>query len=205
MSTPYPYHRVSLPSDLDNESNGKLAAPQLVRVFFAGLAGGKGAWGQAHHAAYRSWFWLCTMFAAANPGCYLTVTSVADAYRTYWIQLSEFDRRYTTAYNPLKTYITNSRVFLGKRYYLRRGFAPMSSPGMSNHGWGLAFDVQWFNPLTNRLEPIYGLNVAWQFLSDNALDYGFSWETDETWHIRYWAGDDTPIKIINLEAFFNQG
>lgn len=109
-------------------------------------------------------------------------TSRADTYRTYQEQVALFTSRYTMTPLPGRP----SKVWDGRRWWLRPGMATAAVPGTSNHGLGLAVDI-W---------SASGERLDW--LEANALTYGFSWEFTsgaEPWHIRYYRGDDIPPAV----------
>ena len=192
----YPITAVVRPSSLVSASNGALPADQLVDVVFAGVGTGR-----LHRQTARAWKAL-VVAVKAQFGVTLTVTSLADAYRIYAIQKSAF----LTRMEPVSyaTYLLTSTSrrrrwsYMGQTYWrLRPGFAACATPGTSNHGWGLALDVQvLFADGTKRA--LYG-SVVWSWLLVNAVVYGFSWESDETWHLRYFAGDATPAAVLKFE------
>lgn len=115
---------------------------------------------------------------ATRDGYTLTVTSAADAFRTYDIQERIFEDRYTA------TYLTGrpSKVWNGRRYYLKPGQATAAVPGTSNHGRGLAVDIKnaggfsgSFYKWMAQTGPLYGfsntegrsINEPWHWVSDN--------------------------------------
>lgn len=58
-----------------------------------------------------------------------------------------------------------------------------ANPGTSNHGWGVAFDMNW------------GRYASWLWLRNNAARYGFIFDVPgENWHITYqenmWGRND---------------
>lgn len=75
---------------------------------------------------------------ARNAGWNLTITSPADAFRTYAIQERIFRERYTTF--PL--WGRPTKRWQNKTWYLLPGKATAAVPGTSNHGKGLAVDIK---------------------------------------------------------------
>ena len=137
------------------------------------------AGGKLHHCAADAWESMVA--AALIDGIKLKPTSLGDLYRTYESQLAGFKSRYVTT--PIEG--QSSRTFVGVKWYLRKGMAPMAAPGTSNHNLGIAVDVANAN----------GVTLKW--LEANALGFGFSWEIQsEPWHIRYVAGDATPARVV---------
>lgn len=74
---------------------------------------------------------------AAVLATYGWVVTLTDAYRDYATQERIFRQRYTTTYLPGRP----SKMWLGKRWYLKRGYAAAATPGTSNHGFGITVDV----------------------------------------------------------------
>jgi len=137
------------------------------------------AGGKLHHCAADAWESMVA--AALIDGIKLKPTSLGDLYRTYEGQLAGFKSRYVLT--PIEG--QSSRTFEGKKWYLRKGMAPMAAPGTSNHNLGIAVDVANAN----------GVVLKW--LEANALEFGFSWEIlSEPWHLRYVAGDATPARVV---------
>lgn len=173
----YPKSPVKLPSDLKNVTAGKLPDKLLREIE------GKG---KLHHLAADAYE---AMDAAANvDGIDLSPTSRADTYRSLETQEYGFYQRYTDKPKP-KMMKQKPRVYKGKLWYLKKGFAPMAVPGTSNHNWGIAIDIA--NASGKRLE----------WLIKNEHKFGFSHELDsEPWHIRYVAGDDVPQLVKEWKA-----
>ena len=56
---------------------------------------------------------------------------------------------------------------------------------------------------------ITSIAKVWAWVKDNAESFGFSWEGAregqpgwEPWHLRYVAGDKTPARVLDMQAFF---
>ena len=108
-------------------------------------------------------------------------TSANDCYRSYSTQMVAWNQRMTTVPQAGKT----PRVFQGKNWWLKDGFAPIAQPGKSNHNWGISVDVS--EASGARLE----------FMKATALDYGFSWELDsEPWHVNCYNADVIPALVL---------
>ena len=169
MSNLLPIVKVKLPADLVGVDPGKLAPTLLVKV-----AGG----GQLHHLAAKSW--TAMVAKATADGVVLKPTSAGDLYRTYESQKKGFLQRYSL--EPTGT--TTTRTFEGKTWYLKKGVAPLATPGKSQHNLGLAVDVANAN----------GKILVW--MKANIAAFGWSWELqEEPWHIRYVAGDVLPAIV----------
>lgn len=116
--------------------------------------------------------------AAARDGFTVTITSAADAFRTYAVQERIFRERYTTTYLAGRP----TKVWNGRTYWLRPGMATAAVPGKSNHGYGIAVDIASVGGFGSRF-------YAW--LLDNAPLYGWSnaegRSIGEAWH---WVNDN---------------
>lgn len=163
-----PIVKVVQPSDLKGVTAGKLPPALLVKV-------GRG---KLHHLAANAWNALVAK--ATADGIVLKPTSSGDLYREY-----EFQKRgFLARYQLVPTKHGRPRTFEGKTWYLKKGFAPMATPGSSMHNLGLAIDV------ANASGPI----LKW--MKNNILDFGFSWELqEEPWHIRLVCGDKIPEPV----------
>jgi LAS superfamily LD-carboxypeptidase LdcB len=186
-----PVVAVKKPADLANQRNGKLTPCVLAPVMFAGVGHSS-----LHPLAKRAWDAL--VIACHNEtGVSLTATSVADAYRTYDRQESLFRRRYRDTYNPL-TCSTAFKLWNGVKWWQLRGTAMAAVPGTSNHGWALAVDSAIWTGSAN-----VGINtnrVSWAWMLAHAVEFGWSWEVQsEPWHIRYYAGDNVPKRVLEIE------
>lgn len=175
-----PIVRVALPSGLVGVSNGQLRDDQLVAI----------PGGRLFATAARAW--AAMVKAAAAEGIVLKPTSSVDTYRDLAHQTSGFQNRYVQVFDAVRCKGLDdrgNRNWKGVRWYLKKGFAAMATPGTSNHGLGLAIDVD----LTDsRVLP---------WLLANAQAFGFSWESqDEAWHIRYVAGNITPRRVLEVEG-----
>ncbi len=211
------YVPVVMPADLKGQQNGKLGPCSITSVYFPGVGHLS-----MHPAAARSWN-LMAALAHAQIGVTLSTTGT---YRTYDQQLRLFMARYTDSYLPLRNVTSSQRTWQGKTWYLRRGNAPCAVPGTSNHGWALAIDTA---IAKSTFDPAVGKNVTkvvgitsdlrmWKWLVENAVSFGWSWEGTkvaptwmpgqpaaagwEPWHLRYVAGDQTPQRILDIEAWF---
>lgn len=115
---------------------------------------------------------------AVKDGYNLTITSAADAFRTYAIQERIFRDRYTTTYLPGRP----TKRWNNVTWYLKPGQATAAVPGTSNHGKGLAVDVRnaggfggSFYQWMSQTGPLYGwsnsegrsINEPWHWVNDN--------------------------------------
>ncbi len=148
--------------------------------------------GRLHHLAARAW---TTMRSAAHgEGVALNPKFVPNAYRALTEQERLFRERYraedTVEGNRLRIQGRPHRVWHGKRWYQRPNTAVAAVPGTSNHGWGLAVDV-------DSVE----LEGRRSWLERNAQRFGFSWELQsEPWHIRYVRGESLPRAVLAGEG-----
>ena len=171
-----PVTEVKLPKDLKGATNGRLPEVLLRPITPSG---------KLHHLAARAWEALHDAAMQAEGTKPFKPTSSADAYRSAEQQLAGFMSRFVEKDTGTGT----TRTYKGKKWFLKKGMAPMASPGTSNHGWGLAVDVWSAN----------GARLDWML--QNCEKYGFSWEVQsEPWHIRYVAGDNVPQTVLDFEA-----
>ncbi len=184
----YPVSKVVLPTDLVGASNGHLTS-QLVSYPFDGKRTA-----QTHSLTARA---FKAMYAACweDTGTVLTIVSTGDAYRSFDQQLAVFKQRYTTTPVAGSKSIRN---WNGQTWYLKLGFAQVSTPGNSNHGLGLALDVAaWTGSHVAGISS----SPAWHWLLANAAAFGFSWEVQtEPWHLHYFTGDNVPPRVLAFEA-----
>ena len=164
--TNYPVKKIVMPKDLAHALNGIIPANLLRKIGPTN--------GQLHYSAATAW--NCLKMAAYFDGISL---DHVGAYRSLKQQTALFKQRYSLTLESRMI----TRIWMGKTYYLRDGFAPSSSPGMSNHGWGLAIDVA--NCSGDRLK--------W-LLDGNAKKFGWYWQVKngpqaEAWHLQYVCGD----------------
>jgi len=190
MAIEYPVKDVILPSDLKGQENGKLD-PKILRDIEPH--------GKMHRLAAKSWKAMC--INAKKDGVILTHVG---AYRPYEDQLKLFMDRYVKGDSGDPRKIT--RKFDNATWMLKAGLAPAGSPGTSNHGWGLAIDAALM--VAGKLVNITGdpdgkgpLKSGVDWLMDNAIPHGFSWEIKsgsqaEAWHIRYFCGDNLPELVL---------
>lgn len=162
---------VKLPADLKGVTPGKLPENLLVKI-----EGG----GKLHWLAAAAWNAMDEK--AKADGIELKPTSAGDTYRTYESQLAGFKQRYQLE----DTGTGSTRTFEGKKWFLKKGMAPLAAPGSSQHNLGIACDV------ANAAEP---KRIQW--LIDNVKTFGWSWEVvpEEPWHIRYVCGDNPPPAV----------
>lgn len=130
--------------------------------------------------------------AARADGVVLKPTSAADTYRSVDNQLALFKGRYAVDGQCGKCKTCPGFERRCKKCNANgQPVATAACPGASNHGWGLAVD------LDLRDGPHI---LAW--LEANARAYGFGWETvpEEPWHIRYFVGDAVPAAVLAFEG-----
>lgn len=172
--------------------NGNLGPCDLQSVFLAGV--GNGA---LHPYTARAWTAM-SLVCAAETKATLTATSVADTYRSYAQQEAVFRQRMLPIYDPVRC-TTTTRIWNGKKWWLRRRMSPVATPGTSNHGFGIAIDAAVWSD--GKIKPLEG-SVAWSWVLANAVSFGFGWELQsESWHIRHLAGDAVTQRVLDVEAF----
>jgi hypothetical protein len=173
---------VKQPADLKGIEPGKLPG-HLLRP--ARGEGGKPC-GQLHWLAAAAWSAMCE--AAEKDKVILKPTSAGDTYRTYASQLNAFLTRYQK--EPVAG--ASTRTFEGVKWYKKSPkLASLAAPGTSQHNSGLAVDVH-----------TAGEPKRLQWLVDNVLKFGFSWEVvpEEPWHLRYTEGDNPPQAVREYMA-----
>lgn len=167
----YPYKKLVVPAKLleNGVLNGKLPAALLSPL----LCGGK---------MYRP---VAKKFnemyeAALVDG--VELRNIGD-YRSFEQQLALFKQRYSLVDEGRKPQIT--RTYKGETWYLKKKMSPSATPDPtgkngSNHGWGLAIDLDVTKVKTAR------------WLMKNAPTYGFYLQGDnpesrefELWHWQF--------------------
>jgi D-alanyl-D-alanine dipeptidase len=120
---------------------------------------------------------------AKADGIVIKPTSAGDCFRSIDQQLKGFLSRYSQT----DTGTGKTRTYQGKKWYLKKGMAPLAAPEddpnkCSRHMLGIAVDVANAN----------GKILEWMKL--NLKDFGMSWEVlpDEPWHIRLVVSSPTP-------------
>lgn len=161
--------KLTPPADVAGHKPGRLPESLLPKV-----DGGRLHWLAANA-------WKAMKAAAAADGIELKPTSAGDLYRSYDSQLAAFKQRYVETEIPGQS----TRTFEGKKYWLKKGMAPLAAPGTSQHNSGLAVDVHTAS----------GPRLQWMIA--NCVKFGFSWEVvpEEPWHIRYTEGDNVPEAV----------
>lgn len=187
---------VPLPAGVSWTLNGQVPASMLRQITIGGTVI------DGHRAALKALDLMAADCFRAT-GAQLRLVSAGDDYRTLAMQLIPWNDRMLPYYDENVT-TTTTRTYQGKTWWLKKGKAPISSPGGSFHGLAIAFDVCWVGPTG---QPLYVLShkTGWAWLLANAARYGFLWEysnpvTPEPWHIVYVAGDATPEAVAAAEA-----
>ena len=160
----YPYKKLVVPAALQGVPNGKLSGKILRPVKCGGQMYVEAA--EAFNRMYDQ---------ASQSG--IKLRNVGD-YRSFEAQLGLFKQRYSKTDHGRKPTVT--RTYEGATWYLRPGMAPCSTPGKSNHGLGLAID----------LDVTTAKVLDW--LCANAPTYGFYLQSDdpkspefEAWHWQF--------------------
>jgi LAS superfamily LD-carboxypeptidase LdcB len=189
MGQPYPYKKVLVPAELANYPNGKLPSHVLDD-----LSGG----GELYK--YAAVAFNVMRKEAQEAGIHLK--NIGD-YRPYERQLALFLDRYGIFPTGRVPQIT--RVWEGRTYFLRQGKSPSATPGTSNHGLGLAIDL---DTTDSRV-------LSW--LCYNAPKYGFYLQGPpsyfgrknpeyEPWHWQYCLGSTfTPLVQKRVLEFVMAG
>lgn len=166
-----PVKPLKVPAALKGVENGKLPDELLHRVKCGGHM-----WTEAAKKFNEMWT------KAQADG--IELKNIGD-YRPYAAQKQLFLDRYQRTESGRVPQIT--REWNGSTWYLKKGKSPSGVPGTSNHGWGLAIDIDVTNP------------KVYKWLVDNGPNYGFYLqgpkERDgkpnpefEAWHWQYCAG-----------------
>jgi LAS superfamily LD-carboxypeptidase LdcB len=190
--TTYPVLPIIMPTDLTGQKNGYVVSAVLRTIQ-------KPSGKLEQHAATA---WNCLQLAAYFNG--LTLNQVG-AYRSYAQQLALFNTRYSTTDMGRKPQVT--RIWQGKKYYLKPGKAPCATPGNSDHGLGLAIDCANCYEGSALLTWLLGDG----FMTCQALLYGFTWAVSdpknpnfEPWHLQYVPGDNyTQATLDAIKVFPN--
>lgn len=167
-----------LPSGLDPARNGQLNAADLVVV------GDKGLLHKQAALAFNA-----LVFAARVERKLPLSYTYGGLYRTYGQQVSTFSMRYTqvTRVTYLLTSSGKRRTWEGRYYRLNAGMAPSATPGTSNHGMAIAWDMA-RGDSPSSVVSITDADHAW--LVTNVHRFGWSYESQvERWHVRYVQGD----------------
>ena len=199
MSITLPITPLVMPSTLRGQQNGKLPPELLTEIGVPGAVMERTA-----ARAFRAM--LAEMRAGGfNP-------RQVGHYRTFQQQLNLFLSRYQEA--SLSTFNSTagahrkqwndapkhgySSIYWVKKLINGKYPATASTPGFSNHGWGLAADLAEEYDTDSTPDPIRSQWVTW--LVNNARRYGISAELQsEPWHWRYVAGDAIPQAVLDFE------
>jgi hypothetical protein len=178
----YPYKKLALPKEVEKVGNGKLTPKMLKKVKTGGVM-----WTEAADA-------FNLMYDAALAAGF-KLRNVGD-FRPFEGQLSMFKDRYSEKDLGRKPQVT--RKYEGKTWYLKPGKAPSSTPGNSNHGFGLAIDLGY--ETKGALTSMGGKCLEW--MCANAPKYGFYLQGSdpkspefEAWHWQYVCGDTPPAAV----------
>ena len=181
-----PVRPVVLPAVCQKYPNGLIPQDEMVQV---DPSLGRFGWLVAPAARAQR----AMVAAAAAAGFTLRATGY---YRSLADQEALFRSRYTPHLVPP-----------GKRWRLRfwrknPGVASAATPGTSNHGLGLAGDFAEETDGDPGAEGLTGALLDW--LEANVVSFGYSWEpgidVSEPWHLRYFAGDVIPARVLAFEA-----
>lgn len=169
----YPVKKCVVPKELAKFENGKLP----LRVLWPLKGGGKlyKPAAKRYNEMYR---------AAKKDG--VTLLPSARGYRSYVEQLGLFMDRYSD--KPTGRVPKVTRTFQGKTWWLKRGKSPCATPGTSNHGYGLAQDIDLSAPNVFpwlfAWAPTYGFYLA----SKPVLADGSRNPEYEAWHWQWCEG-----------------
>lgn len=175
MTETYPIGKVSVPIVLRLQGNGYIKTDQLAPVRDGGVL-------YKSAAVAFNFMWSEAEKVGVNLNNWGT-------YRPYDKQLQMFLSRYSETPTGRDPVITAR--WQGRTWWLRKDVPPCAVPGTSNHGWGMAIDVNYYG---NRLE----------WMRERAPLYGFKWEVGpdskywEPWHLIYTQGSGYTLWVSNL-------
>lgn len=179
------------PSTLKGAKAGELGPCQMRSVHFPGVGDRS-----LERNTADAWEAMATV-CKGETGYQL---STVGAYRSKARCIEMFYERMLPRYNPLTTTTTTRTGPDGKKWYLKRGMAPVAGftngEPDSNHAWGLANDTsiwmrawdvklkqtRWMQVgITSReatyVDKVTGkTRIVWDWIVDNAEHFGFSWE-----------------------------
>jgi hypothetical protein len=122
-----PVKKLRVTPQLKAWGNGRIPDSELFTIVGGGRLYGPAA------------FWWNVMADEARKAR-VDLRGVSAGYRSYASQEALFLQRYST--RPTGRIPQVTRKWNGVTFYLKRGMAPCSSPGLSPHGWGLAQDIE---------------------------------------------------------------
>lgn len=150
---PEPVKAVRLDAKLKRWGNGRLPETAL-----SSLKGG----GRLYTPAAKQYN---AMYEAAQKDG-VVLSPVATGYRSFAAQEALFFQRYSPKPTLRRPRVT--RLYQGKKWYLKRGMSPSATPGTSPHGWGLAQDINVQDP------------KVFRWLCHNAPRFGFYLQGKQT-------------------------
>jgi hypothetical protein len=172
-------------------ANGQVPATLLVPA--EGTAGARlrpgaaAAWARLRAAVY------------ARHGWRPTITSLADAYRSFEIQKSTFLARYTLTVptggfkDGRSRTVANGGIkrWNDRYWYLKDHMAVAAVPGTSNHGWGKAVDIRDLGGFSGqRFKQLAPIARSLSFSNDEGSRIG------EAWHWVFTGDLDTVTNPI---------
>jgi LAS superfamily LD-carboxypeptidase LdcB len=167
----YPAKDVTIPKRLGNFGNGRLPDNMLKPVKCGGRMFIRAA--EDFNELYE---------AALAAG--IKLRNVGD-YRSYEAQKQLFEQRYSKKDEGRKPQVT--RTVEGVTYFLRKGASPSSTPGKSNHGFGLAIDLG--VEVKGVLKALASEAKALKWMCENAPSFNFFLQSSdpkspefEAWH-----------------------
>jgi len=171
----YPAKNVTIPKRIEKFGNGRLPDNMLRKVKCGGRMFVRAA--EDFDDLYN---------AALGAG--IELVNIGD-YRSYEAQKALFEQRYSKRDEGRRPSVT--RTINGETYWLRKGMSPSSTPGRSNHGYGLAIDLG--ERVSGKTVPLAGKTLKW--MCANAPTYNFFLQSSdpkspefEAWHWQ-WCRD----------------
>jgi LAS superfamily LD-carboxypeptidase LdcB len=175
MAESLPYKSVRKDATLRLYSNGKLPESLLKNIHtgrqgFSATLYGPAAW------------WFNVMWSAAEDDG-IILKSVSRGYRSYQAQETMFLERYSSKPTLRKPVVT--RKWQGKTWFLKRGKSPSATPGFSNHGLGLAQDVDVSDPRVFKWLCANGPKYGFFLAGPRTLPNGKTNPEFEAWHWQF--------------------
>ena len=122
--------------------------------------------------------------------------TVTDAYRTLAEQVAIFLARYTTSYAASAK--IDRRVWNGRTWWRKPGFASAATPGTSVHGWARAID---FGSGVNILG-----SPEQKWMVANAPRFGWYWPTlyRSAPYLEPWHYEGTAVALASYAAYLSE-
>ena len=167
---PEPVKQVRLNDELKKYSNG-----ELPRHLLSPVTGG----GELYHIAA---FWFNVMCAEAAKEK-IWIRNVSEGYRSLGRQETLFFARYSK--RPTTRVPKVTRRYKGRTWWLKRGKSPSATPATSNHGYGLAQDIDVRDPKVFRWLSLNAPRFGFYLQGKQKLPNGKRNPEYEAWHWQF--------------------